>query len=51
MYRVIILNNDGTLKNEAVEAPDFKSLMRALNKCEIKSFTVTLVANSRVAIN
>ena len=43
MYRVIVLNNDGTLMNETVEAPDYYSLSRALDKCEIKSFTVTLV--------
>lgn len=43
MYRVIILNNDGTQKNEILEAPDFYSLSRALDKCEIKSFTVTLM--------
>lgn len=42
MYRIIVMNNDGTMKNEAVEAPDYYSLGRALDKCEIKSFTVTL---------
>ena len=42
MYRIVIMNNDGTLKNETVETPDFYCLSRALDKCEIKSFTVTL---------
>lgn len=42
MYRIVVMNNDGTLKHEAVETPDFYSLSRALDKCEIKSFTVTL---------
>lgn len=42
MYRVITLHNDGSQSNEAVEAPDYYSLGRALDKCEIKSFTVTL---------
>jgi len=42
MYRVIVLNNDGTMKNDAVEAPDYNALGRALEKNEIKSFTVTL---------
>ena len=43
MYRVIILNNDGTQLNETVETPDYYSLSRALDKCEITSFTVTLI--------
>ena len=34
------MNNDGTLKHESVNGPDFPSLMRSLDKCEIKSFTV-----------
>ena len=42
MYRVIVMNNNGTQHNEVVEAPDYYSLGRALDKCEIKSFTVTL---------
>lgn len=42
MYRVIVLNNDGTQRHETVEAPDYYSLGRALDKCEIKSFTVAL---------
>ena len=42
MYRVIVLYNDGTMKHEAVEAPDYYSLGRAVEKCEIKSFTITL---------
>ena len=41
-YRVIILENDGTMKNDVVEDPDYYSLGHALEKCEIKSFTVTL---------
>ncbi len=41
-YRIIILNNDGTMANDVVEAPDYKSLGIALDKCKIKSFTVTL---------
>ena len=42
MYRIIVLNNDGTMQHDCVEAPDYYSLGRALDKCEIKSFTVTL---------
>lgn len=42
MYRVIVLNNDGTQQNEAVDEIDFYSLSRAVDKCEIKSFTVAL---------
>jgi len=42
MYRIVVMNNDGTLKHDTVEAPDFYDLSRALDKCEIKSFTVTL---------
>ena len=42
MYRVIVLNNDGTQRNEVVDEPDFYSLSRAVDKCEIKSFTVAL---------
>lgn len=42
MYRVMVLNNDGTMRHEAVEAPDYHSLGRAVEKCEIKSFTVSL---------
>ncbi len=34
--------NDGTQSNATVEDPDYYSLGRALDKCEIKSFTVTL---------
>jgi len=41
MYRVIVLHNDGTMKHDAVEAPDYNALGRALEKNEIKSFTVT----------
>lgn len=41
-YRVIVLNNDGTMANDVVEDPDYYSMTRALEKCEIKSFTVTL---------
>ena len=44
MYRVVKMKNDGTLNNESVETPDFQSLTRSLDKCEIKSFTVTLIA-------
>ena len=42
MYRIIRLNNDGTMQHETAEAPDYYALGRALEKCEIKSFTVTL---------
>lgn len=42
MYRVIVLNNDGTQQNEAVEEIDFRGLIRAVDKCEIKSFAVVL---------
>lgn len=42
MYRVIVLNNDGTQRNEAVEEIDFRGLSRAVDKSEIKSFTVAL---------
>ena len=41
MYRVIVLNNDGTMNHEVVEAPDYYNLGRAIDKCEIKSFTIT----------
>jgi hypothetical protein len=42
MHRVIILNNDGTMRHDTVEAPDYNALGRSLEKREIKSFTVTL---------
>lgn len=45
MYRVVKMNNDGTLNHEAVKIPDYNSLTIALNEHEIKSFTVTLVQN------
>ena len=41
MYRVIILNNDGTMQHETVEAPDYFALGRSVRDCEIKSFTIT----------
>lgn len=41
-YRVIVMYNDGAQKSEVVEAPNFYSYCRALEKCEIKSFTVAL---------
>jgi len=41
-YRVIVMYNDGTQKSEVVEAPDYNSYSRSLEKCEIKSFTVAL---------
>ena len=42
MYRIIVLNNDGTMKHDVVEAPDYGSLGRRVEKRKIKSFTVTL---------
>lgn len=42
MYRVIVLNNDGTQQNEAVKEIDLRGLVRSVDKREIKSFTVVL---------
>lgn len=41
MYRVIVLNNDGTMGHTTVENPDCGILCRRVEKKEIKSFTIT----------
>lgn len=42
MYRIIKLHHDGKMEHDTVDAPDYYALGRAIDKCEIKSFTVTL---------
>ena len=42
MYRVIVLNNDGTQTTNVVEAPSFFDLGVEVAAKRIKSFTVTL---------
>lgn len=42
LYRVITLNNDGTMQHETVEAPDYFALGRSVRDKEIKSFTIAL---------
>lgn len=42
MYRVIVLNNDGTQRHETAEAPSFFDLAVEVAAKRIKSFTVTL---------
>lgn len=41
-FRIIVLHNDGTQKNEVVEAPSFFDLAAEVGAKRIKSFTVTL---------
>ena len=41
-FRIIVINNDGTQKNEVVEAPSFSELAAKVGAKRIKSFTVTL---------
>lgn len=42
MYRIIKLHHDGRMENDVVDTPDYYALGRAIDKCEIKSFTVAL---------
>lgn len=42
MYRVIVLNNDGTQENNVIEAPSFFDLAAEVAGKRIKSFTVAL---------
>ena len=42
MYKVTVVKPDGVQQTELTENPDCYSLMRALEKCEIKSFIVSL---------
>lgn len=41
-YKVTIVFNDGSRTSEKVEMPNTYDLMRALDKCEIKSFKIEL---------
>ena len=41
MYRVIVLNNDGTMGHTTVEFQACDILCRRVEKKEIKSFTIT----------
>lgn len=45
MYKIKATLNDGTIEVLDNTYPDFASLMRLLDKCEIKDFTVTLSDN------
>lgn len=42
MFRIIVLNNDGTQTNNIVEAPSYFDLGLEVAAKRIKSFTVTL---------
>ena len=42
MMRIIVLHNDGTMRNEVVEAPSYFDLAVEVAAKRIKSFTVTL---------
>ena len=42
MYKVTVIYHNGTQATEASQDPDYCSLSRALDKCEIQSFIVSL---------
>lgn len=42
MFRIIVMNNDGTQENRIVEAPSYFDLAVEVAAKRIKSFTVTL---------
>lgn len=42
MYRVILLNNDGTMKHDVPENICIEELLDMLDSGELKSFTITL---------
>lgn len=45
MYKITITLNDGTIQVTEDSSPDFYLLTRAIDKCQIKAFTVTLSDN------
>ncbi len=40
-YKVTVIDNKGKKKTRTVEAVNYYALSRALDKCEIQSFTVS----------
>lgn len=42
MYKITIVNNDGTRETTKTDSPNLYGLMRWVDKCEIKSFKIEL---------
>lgn len=42
VYKITLVNNDGTKEKIETDSPNLYELMRWVDKCEIKSFTIEL---------